>query len=128
MKPYITREESLYPRLKDREYALGYLNACWEDGDDGVFLLAVYDVAKANGGLRQLAKKTGLNREHLFRMLSEGGNPTLSSLRQLVRALGFKLVFEPARSRSSRPSARHQAGRPGRRGSTRAAHRLPLSA
>jgi len=43
-----------------------------------------------------LAKKTGLNREHLFRMLSKSGNPQLHSLRQLAEAIGMKLVLQPA--------------------------------
>ncbi|MFA6318791.1 MAG: addiction module antidote protein [Elusimicrobiota bacterium] len=96
MKNLISYHDDLIERLKDPEYALGYLNLCLEDGDDGVFLLALHNVAEAHGGLRKLAKKTGLNREHLFRMLSKKGNPRLCSLRQLVAALGLKLTLQPA--------------------------------
>ncbi len=96
MKPAISYDDDLLRRLKSPKYAVGYLNACLEDADEGVFLLAVRDVARVHGGLRQLAKKAGLNREHLFRMLSKSGNPRLHSLRQLVDALGFKLVLKPA--------------------------------
>ena len=95
MKPTISYDDDLLRRLKSPKYAVGYLNACLEDEDEGVFLLAVRDVAQVHGGLRQLAKKAGLNREHLFRMLSKNGNPRLHSLRQLVEALGFKLVLKP---------------------------------
>jgi len=84
-------------RLKDPKYAAAYLTACMEDDDDeGGFLLALRDVADAQGGVRALAKKTGLNREHLFRMLSKSGNPQLHSLRQLAEAIGMKLVLQPA--------------------------------
>ena len=86
------------PRLKDPKYAVGYLNACLEEGDDGDFLLAIRDVAQVHGGLRELSKKAGLNREHLFRMLSKNGNPRLHNLRQLIEALGFKLSLRPALS------------------------------
>lgn len=96
MKPTISYDADLFRRLKSPKYAVGYLNACLEDADEGVFLLAVRDVARVHGGLRQLAKKAGLNREHLFRMLSKSGNPRLHSLRQLIDALGFKLVLKPA--------------------------------
>ena len=82
---------SLLKRLRRPKYALGYLNACLEDGDDGVFLLALRHVAEAHGGIRKLSKKSGLNREHLFRMLSKKGNPRLSNLQSLVSAFGWKI-------------------------------------
>ena len=96
MRPAVDYHDDLLRRLKDPRYAVGYLNACLDDPDDGVFLLAVRDVAQVHGGLRQLAKEAGLNREHLFRMLSKNGNPRLHNLRQLIEALGFKLTLRPA--------------------------------
>ena len=93
MKTKISYEEDLARRLKNPKYAVGYLNACLEDGDEGDFLVAVRDVAQVHGGLRELAKKTGLNREHLFKMLSKRGNPRLHSLRQLMDAMGIRLVL-----------------------------------
>jgi probable addiction module antidote protein len=96
MKPAVSYHDDLLQRLKDPGYAVGYLNDCLDDEDDGVFLLAVRDVAQVHGGLRHLAKTAGLNREHLFRMLSKSGNPRLHSLRQVVEALGFKLVLQTA--------------------------------
>ena len=88
----------LMRQLKDPKFAAAYLTACLEDEDEdeGGFLLALRDVADAQGGVRALAKKTGLNREHLFRMLSKSGNPQLHSLRQLTGAVGMKLVLQPA--------------------------------
>jgi len=71
--------------------AVAYLNACLEDGDPEVFLLALRDVARARGGVAKLAEATELNREHLYRMLSENGNPELRSLEALLDALGFRL-------------------------------------
>lgn len=96
MKPAISYRDDLFRRLKNPKYAVGYLNACLEEGDGGDFLVAVRDVAQVHGGLRQLAKKAGLNREHLFKMLSKSGNPRLHSLRQLMGALGIKLVLQQA--------------------------------
>jgi len=96
MKPTISYHDDLLRRLKDPRYAAAYLSKCLEDDDEGAFLLALRDVAEAHGGLRPLAKKTNLNREHLFRMLSRSGNPQLHSLRQLVDAMGMKLVLQPA--------------------------------
>ena len=95
MKKQLTtsHHESLIKRLKDPKYALGYLNACLEDGDEGVFLLALRHVAEAHGGVKKLSQKTGLNREHLFRLLSKKGNPRLSNLQSLVSAFGWKIAL-----------------------------------
>ena len=87
MKPSKAYHEDLFKRLAEPSYAAEYLNTCLEDGDEGVFLLALRDVAQVHGGVAQLAKKTRLNREHLFRLLSNKGNPQLHSLRQRVHQL-----------------------------------------
>ena len=91
----VSYREDLLRRLKDPRFAAGYLSKCLED-DEATFLVALRDVAEAHGGIRQLARKTHLNREHLFRMLSKSGNPHLHSLRQLVSAVGLKLTLQPA--------------------------------
>ena len=48
--------------------------------------------ARAQGGVAKLAELTNLNREHLYRMLSEKGNPGLRSLEALLDAMGFRLT------------------------------------
>src|SRR5713101_2526455 len=70
-RPY---EVGLNERLRDPNYAVGYLNAMWEDSVEG-FLLALRQVAPAREGMAELADSAGLNRENLYRMLSEEGNP-----------------------------------------------------
>jgi DNA-binding phage protein len=60
MQPAVSYHDDLLRRLKDPKYAVGYLNACLEDEDEGAFLLAVRDVAQVHGGLRQLAKQAGV--------------------------------------------------------------------
>ena len=85
-------EDVLDEDLQDPSEAAGYLNACLEDGDPEVFLLALRDVARARGGVAKLAEVTELNREHLYRILSENGNPELRSLEALLDALGFRLA------------------------------------
>jgi probable addiction module antidote protein len=81
--------------LQDGEEAVAYLNAALAESDAEVFLLALRDVARAReGGLAGLAEAARLNREHLYRMLSETGNPELRSLEALLDALGFRLSVE----------------------------------
>jgi probable addiction module antidote protein len=87
--------EHLNKVLKDDEEAVAYLNAALADDDPEVFLQALRDVAGARpGGLAALAEAASLNREHLYRMLSENGNPELRSLEALLDALGFRLSVE----------------------------------
>lgn len=101
MKPSKNYHDDLLQRLADTEYAAEYLTACLEDGDEGVFLLALRDVAQVHGGISQLAQKTNLNREHLFRMLSKTGNPQLNSLRRIAGAMGFKFTLCPVKQQLS---------------------------
>jgi len=85
-------KEYLLPTLKDLDRAAGYLTAALEEGED-VFLLAVRNVVDAHGGMRQLAKATRLNRENLYDMLSDRGNPRLSSLAMILDSLGLEIQF-----------------------------------
>jgi probable addiction module antidote protein len=88
-------KETLLQRLRDPEEAAAYLDAALEEGDKDVFLLALRDVAEARlGGIGELAQQAGLNRESLYRTLSEQGNPELASLDKLLHALGLRLSVE----------------------------------
>lgn len=96
-KQSVGYEQGLKEALADPEEAAAYLNAALEDGSQDVFLLALRDVANARG-LTHLARETSLNRENMYRILSEKGNPQLSSLTALLDALGLKLAVEPKRA------------------------------
>jgi len=48
--------KGLLASLKDPEEAAHYLNACLEDDDARVFLLALRDVAEARGGIGSLSR------------------------------------------------------------------------
>lgn len=86
--------EHLEEALGDDGEALAYMNAALAE-DAEVFLLALRDVARARkGGLPALAEAAHLNREHLYRMLYENGNPDFRSLEALLDALGFRLSVE----------------------------------
>ena len=93
-EPY---REALLESLSDPEEAAHYLNACLEDEDPGVFLLALRDVAEAHGGVRAVSRGAELNRESLYRMLSRSGNPSLGSLAALLKACGLRLGVRSAR-------------------------------
>lgn len=95
----LTRDyrEDLLKRLQNQRYAAAYLNAALMDEDPKVFLVALKDVTDARGeGIAKLAKKTHLNRESLYRTLSDRGNPRLNNLCAILDALGLHLAIKPA--------------------------------
>jgi probable addiction module antidote protein len=81
--------------LKTDEDIAAYLEAALEDGDPRVIAAALGNIARAKG-MTQLAKETGLGRESLYKALSPDGNPELSTVLKVVRALGLKLHATPA--------------------------------
>ena len=95
-------EEYLIEKLKDPEYARIYLETALEaygtDQDSEAFLLALRDVAEAQGGLGKLAEETGLNRAGIYKALSQRGNPRLDTMEKILRNLGFRLSIEPVKA------------------------------
>lgn len=85
--------EHLLERLQDKEEAAAYLNAVLEYADEPVLMLAIRDVVDAYG-ISIVAESAGLNRESLYRMLSEQGNPRLSSLFAVLKSIGLRLAVE----------------------------------
>lgn len=83
--------------LKSAEDIAHYLDAALEDGNSQVLMMALRNVADAQGGLGHLAKLTGLNRETLYRTLSDQGNPRLNTLTTILHSLGLRLSVEQER-------------------------------
>jgi probable addiction module antidote protein len=83
--------EDFLAQLTDSECVAEYLDAALEESAiPEVFLRALHNVAEAKG-MTQLARETELKREHLYTMLSERGNPVLSSLYAILDALDLRL-------------------------------------
>jgi probable addiction module antidote protein len=91
----ISHDEAVVRELrKDPEFAL---KAALEDADEPrVLLIALRHVAEARGGLAKVAKAAGIERESLYRVLSKRGNPRLSTLVAVTKAMGLKLTVEAA--------------------------------
>lgn len=51
---------------------------------------------KPAGGIAKVAKAAGIERESLYRALSIRGNPRLSTLVGVMKAIGLKLTVEAA--------------------------------
>jgi probable addiction module antidote protein len=97
-----TFREYLTETLRDHpEETLAYLQEtlaeCEINGNWRAFLRALRTAVESHGGIGQLAEKTGLSRQNLYRIL-EGGNPTFESLISILGALGFRLALAPKAS------------------------------
>ena len=83
---------------KSPKFAAEYLKVALEDTEEpAVLLIALRRIAEARGGIARVAKAAGIERESLYRALSARGNPRLSTLVAVTKAVGLKLTVEVAR-------------------------------
>jgi probable addiction module antidote protein len=96
-KTSISHDQAMIRRLRQHpEFAAEYLKAALEDtGEPRVLLLALRHVAQARG-IGKIAKAAGVQRESLYRALSANGNPRLSTLFAVAKAVGLKLTLDAA--------------------------------
>lgn len=78
------------PRELKRYIAVS-LEEYQRDGDEKAFLAALSVAARVYGGFSKLAADTGLNRENLYRALSEKSDPRFSTVLQVLSTLGLSL-------------------------------------
>ncbi|MBI4686184.1 MAG: putative addiction module antidote protein [Nitrospirae bacterium] len=81
--------------LKTEDDMANYLEAVIEDGNPAVISAALGDIARAKG-MTQIARKSGLGRESLYKALSTEGNPEFTTILKVVKALGLKIHVEAA--------------------------------
>jgi probable addiction module antidote protein len=95
----VSHDECMIRELRaDPKFAAEYLKVALEDTEEpAVLLLALRRIAEARGGIAKVAKAAGIERESLYRALSARGNPRLSTLVAVTKAVGLKLTVEAAR-------------------------------
>jgi probable addiction module antidote protein len=95
-------DDLLKEKLQDKEFVICYLNAsiaqCFTEQtlffDNSAFLYALKNVVTATIGFTELAKRSGLQREHLYRSLSHKGNPEFFYIVKVLKALDINIKFE----------------------------------
>jgi len=94
----ISHHEAVIRELRDRPgLAAEYFKATLEDAAEPQDLLvALRRIAEARGGIAKVAKAAGIERESLYRALSPRGNPRLSTLLAVTKAVGLKLTVAAA--------------------------------
>jgi probable addiction module antidote protein len=103
LKNTVSYHDEFIASLKNPKEAYGYLQVALEeyqeDNDAESLLIALRNIAAAQGGMSELARKTHLNRQNLYNILSRKGNPRLDTFGLVLKGLGFKLTIEPDNAR-----------------------------
>ncbi len=95
-KASVSYHDDLVESLRgDEEAQLEFIKANFEENGDmpSVILTAIRTVAEARG-FSHFAEEAELNRENLYRVLSENGNPRLDTFFKILDVLGLKLTVE----------------------------------
>ena len=95
MRKQPSKHEKLIPfdiaTILDSDEAIAeYLSQVIEDGDNEEFIRALGNIAKARG-MTEIAEKSGLGRESLYKALRPDASPRFDTIRRVCLALGVKL-------------------------------------
>ncbi|GAB3334105.1 putative addiction module antidote protein [Bordetella tumulicola] len=82
----------------DPALALDVINGVLEDDNQAELLTVLRQLAQAFGGVQMVAEQAHLNPTQLYRTLSPKGNPALSSLTAILKAMGLRLAVRPIHS------------------------------
>ncbi|MCY0094432.1 addiction module antidote protein [Hoeflea ulvae] len=80
--------------LDSPEMVSAYLDVALAEDDPALFAAALGDIAKARG-MSDIARSAGVTREALYKALSEKGDPRMSTLFGVIKALGLKVKVVP---------------------------------
>jgi probable addiction module antidote protein len=81
--------------LKSPEAQAGLLSDAFASGEARYIATALGVVARARG-MTEVAREAGVTREALYKALSEDGDPRLTTLIGVLKALGIRLSAAPA--------------------------------
>jgi probable addiction module antidote protein len=85
-------KKSLFKRLKNPDYAVGYLTDVLANESQEAFLIALRDIIEAREeNVTEFSEKIGLTRQGVYKALSESGNPRLSTVKDVLNSLGLTL-------------------------------------
>lgn len=83
--------------LKTEGDIAAYLEALMEEGgDDPAYIARALGVVVRARNMTALAQEVGMSRVGLNKALSGEGNPTLSTVLKVAKALGLKVSIQPA--------------------------------
>lgn len=80
--------------LDNEEIVAEYLNLVSESDDPALFLRAIGHIARSKG-MSQIAEKTGLGRESLYKALDEKAHPRFETIFKVLNAMGIQMTLVP---------------------------------
>ena len=93
------REYLIEQLAADPEEAIGFLQAVMEDyqvfRNSAAVVSAVQAVIESQGGIAEIAKRTGMDPQTLTEVLSSEDAPRVDTLTTILTALGCRLSIEP---------------------------------
>jgi probable addiction module antidote protein len=89
-------------KLSNPTFAAHYLNEV-EDSSPELVLAAIQNVVRARE-VAAVAKEARVARENIYRAFSEKGNPTMTTFREVLKAVGVKFHFEPIEQATPAPT------------------------
>ena len=90
MKPEKTTVWDMADHINTKEDVLIYLESALEENDTALLLEVLGSIARSKG-MSQIANELNLARESLYRSLSQDGNPSFSTVVNVLDNLGFQL-------------------------------------
>ncbi|MDR0476131.1 MAG: putative addiction module antidote protein [Treponema sp.] len=90
MEKITIRDWNLAEEIETREDVIGILESALEESDIEFLFKVIGDIARSKG-MAQIARELNLNRENLYRSLSQDGNPSFSTIVKVLDYLGFQL-------------------------------------
>jgi probable addiction module antidote protein len=90
MEKITVSDWNLADEIETREDAIGVLEAALEENDIEFLFKVIGDIARSKG-MAQIARELNLNRESLYRSLSQDGNPSFNTVAKVLDNLGYQL-------------------------------------
>lgn len=92
MEQVTTKKWDASEYLDSPEMIREYLKVSFEQGDSEQLIMALGQVAKAQG-ISDIARKADISRQNLYKILSGGSSPKFETVKKVVEALGCKLAI-----------------------------------
>lgn len=90
MKKEKTKVWKMADHINTKEDVLAYIEAALEENDTALLYAVLGDIARSQG-MAQIARELNLARESLYRSLSPEGNPSFSTVANVLNVFGFQL-------------------------------------
>ena len=93
MEKITVSDWDLADEIETRADVEGILEAALEENDIEFLFKVIGDIARSKG-MAQVARDLNLNRESLYRSLSQDGNPSFVTIAKVLDNLGYQLSIK----------------------------------